>query len=225
MNFVSACEDEEAARQILFFRRLSSFNFDNYPVRSKIYLMSLLIMNLASPFLNYLKRLVTGIEFKKFKDAVRRNPNDHLLRVRFAKFCLNHYFSQRGNSKQHGIEAVNQFENINHSEVMDLEVYYLMGKYYQGQDNAKAISIYRKGITRYNEYSQKNLDFRHEYVELAFSIALNLLHLENNEADPELEKFFKVIRRTYLKRFFDEKMGFGPEILGSSHGDVRPIAN
>lgn len=187
--------------------------------------MSLLIMNLASPFLNYLKRLVNGIEFKKFKDAVRRNPNDHLLRVRFAKFCLNHYFNQRGNSKQHGIEAVNQFENINHSEVMDLEVYYLMGKYYQGQDNTKAISIYRKGITRYNEFSAKNLDFRHEYVELAFSIALNLLHLENNEADPELEKFFKLIRRTYLKRFFEEKIGFGPEILGGAHGDVRPIVN
>ncbi len=164
--------------------------------------MSLLILNIASPFLNYLKKLVSGIEFKKFKEAVRRNPNDHLLRVRFAKFCLNQYFTHKGNSKQHGIEAVNQFENINHSEVMDLEVYYLMGKFYQGQDNSKAISIYKKGIARYNEYSTKNLDFRHEYVELAFSIALNLLHLENNEADPELEKFFRVIRQDVSQAFF-----------------------
>lgn len=130
---------------ILPTQMLRSFNFDNSSVRSKILYMSLFILNIASPFLNFLKRLVSGIEYKRFKDAVRRNPNDHLLRVRFAKFCLNQYFTHKGSAKQHEIEAVNQFESINHSEVVDLEVYYLMGKYYQGQITPRPSRFIVKG--------------------------------------------------------------------------------
>jgi hypothetical protein len=184
-----------------------------------------LLTQLASPFANFLKKLLNRIEFKKFKDAVRRNPNDQLLRVRFAKYCLNHYFSNKYTSNIHVVEAVNQFENIDHSDILDLEVFYLMGKYYQGQDNKKAIDIYQKGIKRYNEFINQNAELRHDYVEMAFSIALNLLHLESNHADPELEKFFKSIRRTYLKRFFEDRMEFKPQILDGSHGEVRPITN
>jgi hypothetical protein len=184
-----------------------------------------LLMDIASPFLNFLKKLVNGIEFKKFKDAVRRNPNDHYLRARFAKYCLNHYFNHKPFSKAHVVEAVNQFENIDHTEVLDLEVFYLMGKYFQGQDNQKAIEVYKKGIKRYNDFAAINHDLKHEYVEMAFSIALNLLHLEANRADPELEKFFKTLRRTYLKRFLEEKIEFNPELLGGAHGDVSPVSN
>src|SRR5258708_2393695 len=184
--------------------------------------MSLLV-NFASPFLNFLKRLVHGFEFKKFKDAVRRNPQDHYLRARFAKYCLKNYF-QGSSSKVYVVEAVNQFENIVHSEVLDLEVFYLMGKFYQGQDNKKAMEIYKGGIKRYNDFVSKSVEFRHDYVETAFTIALNLLSLESNVADPELGKFFKNIRRTYLKNFLDSKVDFGQEILGDP-GKLRPSVN
>ncbi len=182
-------------------------------------------MKIASPFLNFLLKLVHRIEFSKFKDAVSRNPNDHYLRARFAKFCLNHYFNHKNTSQLHVIEAVNQFENIDHSEVLDLEVFYLMGKYYQGQDDQKAAEIYLKGIKRYNEFTAKNYALRHDYVEMAFSIALNLLNLEHNHADPELEKFFKIVRKTYLREFMKEKVNKNQEILEGPNGNIRPIAN
>lgn len=182
-----------------------------------------LLLNFASPIINFLKKLVHVAEYRKFKDAVRRNPQDHHLRARFAKFCLKNYF-QGSSSKLQLVEAVNQFENIVHSEVLDLEVFYLMGKFYQGQDNAKAIEIYRKGIKRYNDFVNKSIEFRHEQVETAFSIALNMLNLESEKNDPELEKFFKTLRRTYLKSFLENKVDFNPDILGNTEG-VRPIAN
>lgn len=181
------------------------------------------IASIASPFLSLLKKLVRAVELRKYKEALRRNPQDHHLRARYAKYCLNSYF-QDSSSKIHVVEAVNQFENIEHSEVLDLEVFYLMGKFYQGNDNKKAIDIYKKGIQRYNDFVNKSVEFRHEHVETAFAIALNLLSLESNHADPELEKFFKNLRRTYLKNFLDHKLDFSPEILGNTPG-VHPTIN
>jgi len=169
-----------------------------------------ILLNAASPFLNLLKDLAHFVEFRKFKDAIRRNPQDHHLRARFTKYCLNHYFKDSA-SKTHVVEAVNQFENVVHSEVLDLEVFYLMGKYYQGKDDKKAMEVYRAGIKRYNDFVSKSIEFRHTYVETAFMIAMNLLSLEANNADPELVKFFKNIRRTYLKQFLENKLEVGFE--------------
>ncbi len=157
-------------------------------------------------FMDIFLKIAHGVEFKKFKDAVKRNPNDHVLRARFAKFCLNHYFSHQGVSRLDEIEAVKQFESIDHLELRELEIYYLMGKYYLGQDDKMAADVYLKGIKRYNEFSHHDAAMRHEFVEMAFSLALNLLKLENNHAGPELEQFFKIIRHTYLKNFLTERV-------------------
>jgi len=186
-----------------------------------------LLYSIAAPFLNFLKKLVHGVELRKFKAAVHRNPQDHQLRARFAKFCLKNYFQATTSAKEvYVVEAVNQFENIVRSEVLDLEVYYLMGKYYQGQDNKRAMEIYKGGIKRYNDFVSKSIEFRHDYVEMAFMMAINLLSLEANHADPELEKFFKNIRRTYLKNLLEHKVEFSPEILGNASGEgMRHIAN
>ncbi|SRR5579871_1669570 len=181
------------------------------------------LAGLVSPFLNFFKKLIHLAEMRKYKAALRRNPQDQYLRAKYAKFCLNSYF-QDSSSKIHMVEAVNQFENIEHSEVLDLEVFYLMGKFYQGNDNAKAMDVYKKGIQRYNDFVSKSIEFRHEHVETAFAIALNLLALESNHADPELEKFFKNLRRTYLKHFLDHKLDFNPEILGNAAG-IHPTIN
>lgn len=181
-----------------------------------------ILLSIASPFLGWINRLGHFLEFRKFKDAVRRNPQDHYLRARFAKYCLNQYF-QDSTSKIHVVEAVNQFENIVHSEVLDLEMFYLMGKYYQGLDDKKAMEVYKAGIKRYNDFVSKSIEFKHAYVETAFMIALNLLALESNNADPELAKFFKNIRRTYLKQFLDNKAEFSPELSGN--GGTQAVAN
>ena len=181
------------------------------------------LLNVVSPFLNLLKKMIRWAEMRKYQEALRRNPQDHYLRACYAKYCLNSYF-QDAASKVQVVEAVNQFENVVHSEVLDLEVFYLMGKFYQGNDNAKAAEVYKQGIKRYNDFVSKSVDFRHEYVETAFTIALNLLALESNHADPELEKFFKTIRRTYLKNFLDHKVEFNPEMLGNASG-IHPIIN
>jgi len=63
-------------------------------------------------------------------------------------------------------------------------------------------------------------------VEQAFMMAINLLSLEANHADPELEKFFKNVRRTYLKNILDHKVEFNPEILGNAKGEgMKHITN
>ncbi len=175
-----------------------------------------------SPFLNVLRHFVNGVEYERFKAAVRRNPNDTYLRAKFAKYCLKQYFNHEDtqtSTRRRVTEAVNAFENIVHNDVLDLEVFYLMGKYYQGVDNKKAAEVYRRGIRTYNEFVIKSQAFKHEYVEMAFSIALNLLALEPHGVDPDLEKFFKTVRKTYLKSFLDQKMDFKPEEVG----EARPL--
>ena len=175
---------------------------------------------------NVLKKLLERMEFRHFQDAVKRNPADHGLRVRFAKYCLRHYFTHQAAAQSHLTEAVNQFENIVHSDIFDLEIYYLMGKYYHGQDNEKAKSVYRQGIHKFNQYIAQNPTLKHEYVELAFGIAMNLLALESNQTDPELDLFFKTVRKTYLKRFLEEKVSIKNE-TGSARGtaETAPAVN
>jgi hypothetical protein len=155
---------------------------------------------------NFLKKLLERLEFKNFKDAVKRNPNDTGLRVRFAKYCLRHYFTHQAAAQNHLKEAVSQFENISRGESFDLEIFYLMGKYYHGQDNQKAIEVYRQGIRLFNGYIKQNPSLKHEFVELAFGIAMNLLALEADRVDADLDQFFKTVRGTYLKRFLNEKV-------------------
>jgi hypothetical protein len=96
-----------------------------------------------------------------------------------------------------------------------------MGKYYHGQNNEKAIEVYRQGIRKFNHYIDQNPGLKHEYVEMAFGIAMNLLSLEPNRSDADLDQFFKTVRKTYLKRFLSEKMDM-PE--NSSSARSLPVS-
>ena len=176
-------------------------------------------------FMDIFLKIAHRVEFEKFKDAVKRNPNDHVLRARFTKFCLNHYFSHQGVSRLDEIEAVKQFDSIDHLELRELEIYYLMGKYYQGQNDKMAAEVYLKGIKRYNEFSDRDNAMRHEFVEMAFSLALNLLKLEKNHVGPELELFFKIVRHTYLKNFLTERVVFKRVIGWPPASSVEQIMN
>jgi hypothetical protein len=167
----------------------------------------MILNSFLGPMTNLLKKLLERLEFKNYQDAVKRNPSDHGLRVRFAKYCLRHYFTHQVAAQAHLVEAVNQYETISRNpEVYDLEIFYLMGKYYHGQDNEKAIEVYRQGIRKFNHCIEQNPGLKHEFVELAFGIAMNLLALEANRTDADLEHFFKIVRKTYLKRFLTEKV-------------------
>ena len=80
----------------------------------------------------------------------------------------------------------------------DLQCHYLVGKYYQeAKDNRKAYQVYLNAIKRFNQYVVKNPDLKSENVELAYSVALNLMTLQSSPFDPELEKCFKNIRKSY----------------------------
>jgi hypothetical protein len=152
---------------------------------------------ILSPFLKFLKHYVHSAEFRKFKKTLRRNPNDHGLRTKFAKYCLLHCFTQTAVMESHRVEAIHQFEMIVKSDVFDPEIYYLMGRFCQRSDNQKAKEVYLEGIRSFNRYIEKNPGLREEYMETTLAIALNLLTLQNARIDPELEKFFKYIRKSY----------------------------
>jgi hypothetical protein len=150
-----------------------------------------------SPLLKSLKRYAHSSDFRKFKKALRKNPDDHALRTQFAKYCLHHCFTQLVVFENHHVEAVNQFEAIVKADIFDPEVYYLMGRYCQKSDNQRAKEVYLDGIKHFNRYIEKNPGLRAEYMETTLAIALNLLTLQTTRADPELEKFFKYVRKSY----------------------------
>lgn len=141
------------------------------------------------------KQYAETSEFKNFKKTLRRNPGDHDLRARFTKYCLHHHsVSQDG---PHGAEAAAQFEILNQTDVFDPEIYYLMGKFFQGADKRKARQVYHAGITRFNRYIEKNPGLRNDFMEITLAVALNLLTLQAGPFDQELERFFKCIRKSY----------------------------
>lgn len=139
-----------------------------------------------------------SVEYKKFEKAIERNPGDHSLKSKFIKFCLLNRFTNQEVMEDHITEALGLFEAVGNSENFDLECHYLVGKYYQEQkDFRKAYQIYLNAIKRFNQYVVQNPDLKSENVELAYSIALNLMILQSNPIDPEVEKCFKNIRKSY----------------------------
>ncbi len=137
-------------------------------------------------------------EYKRFEKAIEHNPGDAGLKTQFIKFCLLNRFTKREVMEEHIAEALGLFETIENAEAFDLECHYLVGKYYQeNKDFRKAYLTYLNAIKRFNTQVGKNPDLKGDNVELAYSIALNLLTLQANPIDPEVEKCFKNIRKSY----------------------------
>jgi tetratricopeptide (TPR) repeat protein len=143
-------------------------------------------------------------EYKRFKKAMERNSRDYGLKAQFIKFCLLNRFTKQETMENHIAEVLALFETIDPQESFDLQCHYLVGKYYQeNKDFRKAYQVYLNAITLFNQYVSKNPNLKSENAELAYSIALNLLNLQSNPVDPEVEKCFKNIRKSYplhLKR-------------------------
>jgi len=136
-------------------------------------------------------------EYKKFQKALERNPDDHALRAQFAKFCLNSHFTLEGVPEGHVAEALAHYDEIVNSDHFDLALYYLVGRYFQDKDDLKAQKVYLAGILHFNRYIEHNPGLKSDHVEIAYALALNYVTLQYGQTHPEMEKFFKTIRKSY----------------------------
>src|SRR5258708_6575378 len=151
-------------------------------------------------------------EYNRFKKAMERNPRDHGLKAQFIKFCLLNRFTKEETQADHISEALGLFETMDHTNAFDLQCHYLVGKYYQEErDFRKAYQVYLNAIKHFNQYVEKNPELKSDNAKLVYSISLNLMTLKLPPADPELEKCFKNIRKSYplhIKRIeFENEMG------------------
>ncbi len=149
--------------------------------------------------------------YKRFKKAMERNSGDYGLKAQFIKFCLLNRFTNTKTIENYIAEALALFETIENSHGFDIQCHYLVGKYYQEDKNyRKAYHIYLNAIKRFNQYVEKHPHLKNENSELAYSIALNLMILQSNPVDPEVEKCFTIIRKSFplhVKRFeFENEM-------------------
>lgn len=136
-------------------------------------------------------------EYKKFQKALARNPQDHGLRAQFAKFCLVSHFTLEGIPEKHLATALSHYEEAVQADNFDLQLYYLVGRYYQDKDDLKAQNVYLDGIRHFNRYVEQNPGLKSDFAEIAYAIALNFVTLQYGQIHPELDKFFKTIRKSY----------------------------
>jgi hypothetical protein len=134
-------------------------------------------------------------ELIRYKKAIKRNPGDHGLKVKIIKLCLYNYLINPGLSGQILPDALRFFWEVTRTDAFDLEIHYLVGKYYQCSDQSKALEIYLDGITRFNRFVERNPGLKPDYADLAYSIALNILSLQPERTDKELDKLFKALRK------------------------------
>ncbi len=143
-------------------------------------------------------------DYKRFKKALEFNPKDHGLQAQFINFCLLNRFTQHEPAPHHIAEALALFEAIDPKESFDLQCHYLVGKYYQEEkDIRKAYQVYLNAIKLFNRYIGMDPNLKADNAELAYSMALNVMTLQAQPVDPELERCFKILRKSYplhLKR-------------------------
>jgi hypothetical protein len=136
-------------------------------------------------------------EYEKYKKAIKRNSNDHGLLSQFLKFLLVSHFTLEGAPKTHLAEALALYEEVGKSDHFDPQVYYLVGRYYQDKDDLKAQTVYLAGVQHFNRYVQKNPGLKSDFVDNTYALALNFLTHQYGQIHPDLEKFFKIIRKSY----------------------------
>jgi tetratricopeptide (TPR) repeat protein len=151
-------------------------------------------------------------ELKRYRAALQRNPSDLDLRFDLIKFILLNRFTDPENAGEHIQDALRNFESIAGSDLFDFQCHYLVGKYYQeAKDIKNAYRVYLRALKRFNETAARDVNLRAEHNELAYSVALNLMTLQHDPVDPEVEKCFKIIRRSFpmhLKRIeYEHEMG------------------
>ncbi len=99
--------------------------------------------------------------------------------------------------ESHLAEVLDLFEKVIRAENFDLEIHYLVGRHYQGKADSRARRVYLDGLAQFNQNIQKSPFLKSDHMDLAYAIALNLLPLQEGGVDPELEKFFQIVRKSY----------------------------
>lgn len=136
-------------------------------------------------------------DYNKFKKALHRNPADHALKAQFIKFCLMSHYTIDHAPASHLTEALALYEETVEGDFFDPQVYYLVGRYYQEKDKLKAQNVLLSGVRHFNRYVQDNPGMKADYAEAVYAIALNFLTLQFGQIHPDLDKFFKTIRKSY----------------------------
>ncbi len=137
-------------------------------------------------------------DYKKFKEALRRNSHDQGLQAQFVKFSLvSHNALDGGVPEDHLSEALALYEDLSKTDFFDPQIYYLVGRYYQGKDNLKAQNVYLAGVQHFNRYVAKHPALKSDFIDMAYAIALHFVTLQYGQNHPDLEKFFKTIRKSY----------------------------
>lgn len=136
-------------------------------------------------------------EYKKYQNALKRNSHDHGLRAQYVKFCLASYFALEGIPPTHLKEALDHYEEVTRADHFDPQVYYLVGRYYQDKENFKAQTVYLAGVQHFNRYVEKNPGVKSDFVDVVYAIALNFVTMQFGQIHPDLDKFFKIIRKSY----------------------------
>lgn len=163
-------------------------------------------------------------EHKKYQDALRRNPGDHGLQAQFVKFSLLSHFTLEGIPEAHLAQALELYEKVAKTDLFDPQVFYLAGRYWQGKDDLKAQNVYLAAIQRFNRHVAKNPGMKSELVETTYAIALNFVTLQFGQNHPDLERFFRTIRRSYP--LHNKRVELENELRKASpdHGLVKRLA-
>jgi hypothetical protein len=136
-------------------------------------------------------------QYRNYQKAIKRNPEDEALRAQLVKFCLENHFALDGIPDEHLMEALGLYEELAGADHFDPQVYYLVGRYYHPKDNLKAQTVYLNGVRHFNRYVEKNPGIKADHVDLAYAIALNFVALQYGQIHPDLDKFFKIVRKSY----------------------------
>lgn len=136
-------------------------------------------------------------ENKKFQEALRRNSRDHGLKAQFVKFCLVSHYTLGGIPEAHVAQALAHYEDLTQTDLFDPQVYYVVGRYYQDKDKLKAQNVYLAGVQHFNNYVGKHPQLKSDHVEMAYALALNFVTLQYGQNHPDLDKFFKTVRKSY----------------------------
>jgi tetratricopeptide (TPR) repeat protein len=136
-------------------------------------------------------------EYKKFQKALARNPQDHSLRAQVAKFCLYSHYTHEDIPEEHLTQALDHYREVVRADHFDPALYYLVGRYYQDKNDLMAQTAYLDGIRHFNRFIEQNPGLKSDHAEIAYAIALNYVTLQFGQIHPDLERFFKTIRKSY----------------------------
>lgn len=136
-------------------------------------------------------------DHQKYKQAVQKNPRDPALKAQFIKFCVGNHFLLKDAPKVHLTEALSLYKDWTKEDFFDPQVHYMVGRYYQDKDQLKSQNAYLSGIRHFNRQVERNPGSKSEHADLVYALALNFLTMQFGQIHPDLDKFFRTMRKNY----------------------------